>query len=105
MTRKKRRSFTAQQKADAVRRHLKDHVPVSQIANDLNVQPTMIHNWINAALAQIEHTFDSPRTAKAQASKQDAMIQQLREKLDSKNEVISELMEENIRSKKENGEL
>ena len=33
------------------------------------------------------------------------MIQQLREKLDSKNEVIAELMEENIRSKKENGEL
>jgi len=105
MTRKKRRSFTAQQKADAVRRHLKDHIPVSQIANDLNVQPTMVHNWINAVLSQAEHAFGSPRSAKAEASKQDAMIQQLREKLDSKNEVISELMEENIRSKKENGEL
>ena len=105
MTRKKRRSFTAQQKANAVRRHLKDHVPVSQIANDLNVQPTMVHNWINAVLAQAEHAFDSPRSAKAKASKQEATIQQLREKLDSKNEVIAELMEENIRSKKENGEL
>ena len=105
MTRKKRRSFTAAQKADAVRRHLKDHVPVSQIADELNVQPTMVHNWINAALAQIEHAFDSPRSAKAQASKQDATIQQLREKLDNKNEVIAELMEENIRAKKENGEI
>jgi len=35
MTRKKRRSFTAQQKADAVRRHLKDYIPVSPMANDL----------------------------------------------------------------------
>ncbi len=33
------------------------------------------------------------------------MIQQLREKLDSKNELISELMEENIRSKKEKGAI
>ena len=49
MSRKKRRSFSNTQKADAVRRHLKDHVPVSQIANDLDVQPTMIHNWINTA--------------------------------------------------------
>lgn len=105
MSRKKRRSFSDTQKADAVRRHLKDHIPVSQIANDLDVQPTMIHNWVNTALAQIEVAFNSPRSAKKQASKQDARLQQLREKLDAKNEVIAELMEENIRSKKENGEL
>ena len=105
MTRKKRRSFSDIQKADAVRRHLKDGVPVSQIANDLDVQPTMIHNWIHTAMTQLEHLFASPRSAKAEASNQAATIQQLREKIDSKNEVISELMEENIRSKKENGEL
>ncbi|MCP4890566.1 MAG: transposase [Planctomycetaceae bacterium] len=45
--RKKRRSFSDTEKADAVRRHLKDGVPVLQIANDLDVQPTMVHNWIN----------------------------------------------------------
>ncbi|MDA9859543.1 transposase [Rubripirellula sp.] len=113
--RKKRRSFSDTEKADAVRRHLKDGVPVLQIANDLDVQPTMVHNWINTtgstqrwlntALAQLEQLFGSPRAAKAQVSKQDAMIQQLREKLDSKNELISELMEENIRSKKEKGAI
>ena len=105
MPRKKRRSFSYIQKVDAVRRHLKEGVPVSQIANDLNVQPTMIHNWIHTAMNQLEHLFASPRSAKAEAPKQEATIQQPREKLDSKNEVISELMEENIRSKKENGEL
>lgn len=107
MTRKpqKRRSFTATQKAEAVRKHLKDRIPVSQIAEEMKVQPTMIHNWINSVLAQAEHVFESPRSAKAEASKQDAKLQQLREKLDVKNEVIAELMEENIRSKKENGEF
>lgn len=99
-----RRSFTAAQKAEAVRKHLKDRIPVSQIADEMNVQPTMIHNWINTVLAQAEHSFQSPRAAKADASRQDAQIKQLREKLGAKNEVIAELMEENIRSKKENGE-
>ena len=104
MTRR-RRSFTAAQKAEAVRKHLKDHIPVSQIAEEMVVQPTMIHNWINTALAQVEHAFESPRAAKAESTKHDQQVQQLREKLDAKNEVIAELMEENIRSKKENGEL
>ncbi len=107
MTRKlqKRRSFTDTQKADAVRKHLKDHVPVSQIADEMRVQPTVIHNWIKTALAQIENAFSSPRAAKAQADKQDTQLQKLKDKLDAKNEVIAELMEENIRSKKANGEL
>lgn len=101
----KRRSFTSSQKAEAVRKHLKDRVPVSQIADEMNVQPTMIHNWINMALAQVEHAFESPRAAKAESSKQDSKLQALRQKLDAKNEVIAELMEENIRSKKDNGGL
>ncbi len=93
------------QKAEAVRKHLKDRIPVSQIADEMDVQPTMIHNWINSVLSQAEHLLEPPRAAKAEASKQDAALQKLREKLDSKNEVIAELMEENIRSKKANGEL
>jgi len=101
----KRRSFTASQKAEAVRKHLKEHVPVSQIADEMKVQPTMIHNWINSVLSQAEHAFQSPRSAKAKSSKQDEQLQALRQKLDAKNEVIAELMEENIRSKKESGEL
>lgn len=103
MTRK-RRSFSAAQKAEAVRKHLKDRIPVSQIAEEMNVQPTMVHSWINSVLAQAEHAFDSPRAVKAESAKHNRQVQHLREKLEAKNEVIAELMEENIRSKKENGE-
>ena len=101
MTRR-RRSFTAAQKAEAVRK-LKDHVPVYQIAEQMVVQPTMIHNWINTALAQVELAFESPRTAKAESTKHDQQVQHLREKFDAKNEVIAERMEENIRAKMKMG--
>jgi transposase len=103
MTRR-RRSFSAADKAAAVRKHLIDKIPVSQIADQMQVQPTMIHNWVNTAMAQVERAFDTPRAAKADKSKQDDKLAILREKLASKNEVIAELMEEKIRSKKDNGE-
>ena len=104
MTRK-RRSFSAADKAAAVRKHLVDKVPVSQIAEQMQVQPTLIHNWINAVMNQAERVFETPRAAKADQSKQDQTLTELRQKMIDKNEVIAELMEENIRSKKENGEL
>lgn len=64
MTRK-RRSFSAADKAAAVRRHLVDKIPVSQIADQMQVQPTLIHNWINALMSQAERVFETPRAAKA----------------------------------------
>jgi len=103
MTRK-RRFFSAADKAAAVRKHLIDKLPVSQIAEQMQVQPTLIHGWINTAMSQVQRAFETPRPAKTDKSKQDETLAVLREKLASKNEVIAELMEENIRSKKGNGE-
>jgi len=102
---RKRRSFSAADKAAAVRQHLIDKVPVSQIADQMQVQPTMIHNWIKSVMSQVERAFENPRTVKNEKSKQTDKLAALREKLVVKNEVISKLMEENIRSKKDNGEL
>jgi transposase-like protein len=104
MTRK-RRSFSPQEKAAAVRKHLVDKVPVSQIADEMQVQPTLIHNWIHTVVSQAERAFETPRAAKNSKSEHEDKVAALREKLAAKNEVISELMEENIRSKKDSGEL
>ena len=104
MTRK-RRSFSPTEKAAAVRKYLVDKIPVSQIADEMQVQPTRIHNWINMVISQAERAFESPRAARTKQGNHDDKLTALREKLAAKNEVISELMEENIRSKKDNGEL
>ena len=96
MTRK-RRSFSAADKAAAVRLHLVDKVPVSKIAEQIQAQPTLIHGWVNIVMAQAERAFELSRSAKPQASQADKEVLALRQKLAVKNEVISELMEENIR--------
>ena len=104
-----RRMFTSTQKAEIVRRHLKDQVPVSQLATELDVQPSQIHQWVQAALSQIERAFEKPgkkpvRSAKSLERLQAKKIHQLEQKLNLKNEVIAELMEENVKAKKLNGD-
>jgi transposase-like protein len=47
-----RRFLTPEQKAEIVRRHMAGREPVSDLADELGVQPSMIHNWVNQVLSQ-----------------------------------------------------
>ena len=100
-----RRHFSAEQKAQAVRRHLADKQPVSSLASELQIQPSVIHQWVNVVLAQAERAFDRSDGPKRADRSKDQRIEQLEAKIVQKNEVIAELMQENVRSKKANGEL
>jgi transposase len=101
-----RRHFSAEQKANVVRRHLSGKEPVSNLADELGVQPSQIHLWVKLVLDQAEKVFErgAGRPARVEQVK-DRRIEQLESKLATKNEVIAELMEENVRAKKSIGEL
>jgi transposase len=102
---KSRRHFSAEQKAEIVRRHVSGKEPVSKLADEFEVQPSQIHLWVKQVLEAAERAFErSPGQRKHEGAK-DRRIEQLEAKLVQKNEVISELMEENVRAKKANGEL
>lgn len=57
---RQRRKFSAEQKTDAVRRHLWDKVAVSELAEELEVQPTQIHQWIQQVRLQMHSLFHRP---------------------------------------------
>jgi transposase-like protein len=101
----KRRYFTAEQKAQVVRRHLAGKEAVSNLADELQIQPSLIHLWIKQVLEQAERAFDKSPGRRAVAEASVRRIEHLENKLVQKNEVIAELMEENVRAKKANGEL
>lgn len=100
-----RRHFTADQKAAAVRRHLSGKEAVSDLADELGVQPSQIHLWVKQVLDQADKAFHRLAGNRRAEEAKDRQIEQLRAKLVDKNEVISELMEENVKAKKANGEL
>jgi transposase-like protein len=104
-----RRTFSPSQKAQVVRRHLVGKAAVSDLADELGVQPSQIHLWVKQLLDQAERAFErsagAPRQSRRAENAKDQRIEQLEAKLADKNEVIAELMEENVRAKKANGEL
>ena len=99
MSKKSRRHFSAEQKAAIVRRHLANKEPVSNLANELDVQPTLIHQWVKQVLEQAEKAFVTTKGNRRTEEAKDRKIAYLEAKLTNKNEVIAELMEENVRSK------
>ena len=105
MSSKSRRRFGAERKAQIVRRHLADKVPVSDLADEFNIQPSLIHTWVKQVLDQAEKAFERSSGPRRTDLAKDGKIVRLEEKITTKNEVIAELMEENVKAKKANGEL
>jgi transposase-like protein len=100
-----RRHFTAEQKAQIVRRHIAGKEAVSDLADEFGLQPSQIHAWINQILAQAERAFDRPSAKQRLEDAKQRKIEFLEAKLANKNEVIAELMQEHVELKKELGDL
>jgi len=104
----KRKFFTPEQKVAIVRRHLIEKVPVSDLCDEHKIQPTQYYNWQKQLFENAAPAFERKKNQANCRRQQDAesrRIAQLEAKLVQKNEVISELMEENVKAKKANGEL
>ena len=101
-----RRHFNTDQKATILKRYLVDKVPISDLCDEYGIKPNQIYAWQKILFEHAESAFHKAgyRTAR-KLSDQEEKISRLEAKLAQKNEVISELMEENIRAKKSNGEL
>jgi transposase-like protein len=103
---KTRRRFGTDQKATILKRYLVDKVPVSDLCDEYGIKPNQIYAWQKILFDHAEKAFQKAGgRAASKASAREEKISRLENKLQRKNEVISELMEENVRAKKANGEL
>jgi len=103
---KPRRCFERDQKANILKRYLVDKVPLSDLCDEYGIKPNQIYAWQKVLFDHAESAFQQAGSRGAsKASAQEEKIARLEAKLQQKNEVISELMEENVRAKKANGEL
>ena len=104
MTRQ-RRHFTPEQKVALLRLHLLDKKPVSAICEEHHLGVNLFYLWqkqfFDNGTAAFEHTGKRRKTAQ---DAKDRQIAALQDKLQRKNEVLAELMEEHVQLKKELGE-
>jgi transposase-like protein len=102
-----RRHFSPEQKVAAIRRHLLEQVPVSQICNELGIAPSHFYLWQKEFFDNGHLAFErsNGRQAKKADTAKEEKIQALEAKLRRKDEVLGELMEEHVTLKKNLGEL
>ena len=103
MTTKKRRQFSPEQKMAILRRHLLEHVPVSDLCDEYRLQPTVFYAWQRQLFENGGVVFE--RRTEGPARQLTRQVSNLEEKLNTKNEVLAELMEEHLRLKKELGDV
>ena len=103
MTRQ-RRHFSGPEKVAALKRHLVEKVPVSDLCDELGIAPNLFYRWQKEFFENGHTAFDNGRKARAVEDAKDKKIEQHEAKLQRKNEVLGELMEEHVKLKKELGE-
>lgn len=98
-----RRHFSNDEKVRIIRRHLIEKVPLSDLCDELSIAPAQFYHWQKEFFENGAAAF--AKQPKSQESHWRSKATVLEEKLHRKNEVLSELMEEHLRVKKELGEL
>ena len=102
---KQRRHFSGTEKVAILKRHLIDKVPVSDLCDELDIYPNQLYGWLKEFFENGHAAFDNGRKSKAVEDAQQKKIEQLEAKLQRRDSVMAELMEEHTLLKKELGEI
>jgi transposase-like protein len=101
--RKERKHYTGDEKVAILRRHLLDKVPVSDLCEEYGLQPTVFYRWQKEFFENGAAAFHGKSRVNHQGEQQ--RIEYLEKKIQTKDEVLAELMAEHIALKKSLGEL
>ena len=102
----KRKHYTAQDKVAILRLHLLEKKAVSDLCDQYGIHPTLFYRWQKDFFDNGAAAFDNPgKRRKTQEDAKDRRIAALEQKLQQKNEVLAELLQEHVQLKKELGEL
>ncbi len=104
---RQRRHFSPAEKATILRRHLADKVPISDLCEEYQIQPSLVYIWQRQAFEHLDAVFQEGRPARADvahATREQARVAALEAKLAKKDAVIAEVSEEYLALKTKLGE-
>lgn len=102
---KQRRHFSGADKVAILKRHLIDGVAVSNLCDEHDLYATQFYAWLKEFFENGHAAFDNGRKSKAVEDAQQKKIEQLEAKLQRRDSVLAELMEEHTQLKKNLGEI
>jgi transposase-like protein len=103
---RKRRQFSSEQKATAVKRHLQGKEEVSAVCQDLGIAPNLFYRWQQELFDHAAAAFEVKKRGPKRKSPETEMARQveaLEKRIAHKDEVIAEVAEECVALKKKLG--
>ena len=97
---KNRTNYTAQGKVIILRKHLLEKVTIPDLCEQYKLRPTVFYRWQKQFFEHGARTF---KEVKNKDRSKEEKILALEQKLQIKTEVLSELMEEHVKHKKNFG--
>jgi transposase-like protein len=104
MSQTERRHFSGQEKVKILRLHLLEGKAVSDLCEQYKINPSLFYQWQRTFFENGAKAFEGSGNGRSE-SKLEKEVEVLEARLQRKHEVLSELMEEHIRLKKDLGEL
>jgi transposase len=101
---KQRRHFAGTEKVTILKRHLLDKISVSDLCDEFAIYPNQFYGWLKEFFENGHAAFDNGRKSKSVEDAKDHKIERLESKLQRKDSVLAELMEEHVLLKKSLGE-
>jgi|ERR1700683_1194945 len=102
----KRKHYSGPEKVNILRLHLLEKKPVSDLCDQFGLHPTVFYRWQKEFFENGAAAFENTgKRRKSHEGAKDRTIAALQEKLQQKNEVLAEVMQEFVQLKKEHGEL
>jgi len=100
-----RKHYAASEEVAILRLHLLEKKPVSDLCDQYGIHPTLFYRWQKEFFENGAAAFaQSSKGRKAAEDAKDRKLATLEGKLQQKNEVLAELMQEYVQLKKELGE-
>ncbi len=100
---RERKHYTAEEKVAILRRHLLEKEPISKLCDETGLQPTQFYRWQKELFENGAAALERKTRSNHQAEQE--RIVYLEKKLQTKDEVLAELMAEYVALKKSLGEL
>ena len=99
----KKKRWTVEEKVQIVRRYLKDHVGLADLAEETGSTPGLILQWAKQALEGLDQTFSKEMHQQRKVLHRE--IQEKDDRIRKLESVVSELSTENLLLKKSTGDL
>lgn len=104
---KTRRQFKPETKAEILNRHLFDKVPISDLCDEYQLQPSVVYGWLQLMRTNMVAVLEQ-KSRRSQADRHqrtlESKVTKLQARLQQKDAVIAEISEEFVSLKKQLGE-